>query len=117
MKYYGKPTIEKIEHRLCEYIRCDSCNKKIVDKEKYFEVTTGHNDWGNDSRDSIKHLDICEKCLDKYVGDYFKKTKKSYTAYINIESEVFYKNRKYYGDYDKFEDKLVENDDLEKEVE
>lgn len=116
MKYYGKPTIEKIEHRLCEYIRCDSCNKKIVDKEKYFEVTTGHNDWGNDSCDSIRHLDICEKCLNKYVGDYFKKTKESYTAYINVEPEVFYKNHKYYGDYDNFEDGLVENDNLEKEV-
>ena len=49
MYYFGKPTIEKIEHRLCEYLRCDFCKKKIVNKEKYFEVTTGHRDWGNDS--------------------------------------------------------------------
>lgn len=116
MKYYGKPTTEKVEHRLCEYIRCDSCNKKIVDKEKYFNVMTGHHDWGNDSCDSIKYLDICEKCLDKYVGNYFKETKDSYTAYINVEPEVFYKNHKYYGDYDKYEDKLVENDILESQV-
>lgn len=28
MYYFGKPTIEKIEHRLCEYLRCDFCKKK-----------------------------------------------------------------------------------------
>jgi len=116
MKYYGKPTIERIEeHRLCEYIRCDSCNKKIIDREKYFEVMTGHHDWGNDSCDSIEHLDICDECLNKFVGDYFKETKKSYTAYINVEPHIFCKNSKYYDDYDDLEDELVEDDILEKE--
>ena len=110
MKYYGKPTIEKIEHRLCEYIRCDSCNKKI--KGKYFEITTGHNDWGNDSIDSIEHKDICDDCVNKYCDNYLKENQRSNTAYIDVEPEIFVANQKYYGDYDEFKDKLVEDDDL-----
>ncbi len=116
MKYYGKSTIEKIEHKLCEYIRCDNCNKKIIDEEKYFEVTTGHHDWGNDSCESIEHLDICEKCINKFSENYLKENKESNTAYIEIETEIFVKNHKCYGDYDRFEDKLVENDNLESQV-
>ena len=112
MKYYGKPTIEKIEHRLCEYVRCDNCNKKIIDKEKYFKVKTGHYDWGNDSVESIEYKDICDDCINKCVGDYFKETKDSHTAYIEVRPEVFHKNYKYYSNYDEYEDRLVE-DDLE----
>lgn len=55
-----------------ETICCDIC-KKEIDKG-YWELTTGHHDWGNDSCESIEHFDICsEDCLrikfDEYVKD------------------------------------------------
>lgn len=115
MYYFGKPTIEKIEHRLCEYLRCDFCKKKIVNKEKYFEVTTGHRDWGNDSCDSIRRSDVCVNCINECFNDHLKRNKESNTAYIEIETEIFVTNCKGYGEYDKYEDRLVEEDILEKE--
>ena len=33
---------------------CDVCNSVINSHEGYWELTTGHNDWGNDSVDSIE---------------------------------------------------------------
>lgn len=111
MKYYGKSIIEKVEHRLCEYIRCDNCNKKITDGEKYYSLTTGHHDWGNDSIDSIEHPDVCVECLKKFISDYFKEYEDSDTAYLDIETDVFCANSNNYGDYDWIDgDKLVEKD-------
>lgn len=112
MKYYGKPKIEKVESRLCEYLRCDCCKKKINNSRRYFMATIGHNDWGNDSIDSIEHKDICEKCLNKYVKQYFNENKDSATAYIDIHTDEFVKNSSYYGKYDRYEDRLVEEDTL-----
>lgn len=53
---------------------CDICNKEI--KPGYHQtLTVGHNEWGNDSVDSIERLDICsDKCLQKEFNDYIKGT-------------------------------------------
>lgn len=112
MRYYGKPKIIKNEERKCEYIRCDVCDKKIKNREKYFEVTTSHNDWGNDSVDSIRYKDVCVNCINKFVEDYLEEYKNSNTAEIEIESNIFIENHGYYGDYDEFDSQaeLVEND-------
>ena len=49
---------------------CDVCGNKIDDDMNYWDLQTGHNDWGNDSVDSIENFDICsERCLkEKFEG-------------------------------------------------
>lgn len=92
-----------------EYIntcKCDRCGKvsykhygkefellkrnvrKTTERVSYYHVTTGHNDWGNDSIDSIDHMDICPSCLVNEYSDYVDRASKGYnTEYINIEHE------------------------------
>ena len=77
---------------------CDRCGKEIIAKDhpdrsdwstqKYFNVTTGHDDWGRDSYDSRRNLDICQDCILNFVSDYLKDTKSSRTAYIEIKSDI-----------------------------
>lgn len=77
--------------RLVEGVECDICKKYIPAQNwkapvsKYFRVTTGHNDWGNDSIDSIEHYDICPDCINKFMTDYIFNAKG--TEYMEIETE------------------------------
>lgn len=106
MKYYGEPKITTIEKRKAEYIRCDVCSKKIT--EYYYDVTTGHHDWGNDSIDSIEHNEICLDCIYNFTTDYLKGNNECMSDYIEIEKTYFSAIK--CGDYDKWEDRLVAND-------
>lgn len=50
---------------------CDVCNNTIDTGGVYWKLTTGHNDWGNDSFESIEQFDICsETCLRKKFDEY-----------------------------------------------
>lgn len=62
---------------------CDICGKTIYEfvdgkcrkHDEYWSLTTGHNDWGNDSCDSVESLDLCSKeccikALEKYLDEY-----------------------------------------------
>lgn len=83
-------------------VKCDVCGRIINtpsienrykwmdDDYKYYLVTTGHNDWGNDSCDSIQHKDICPGCITKFVSDYLGDKKTYRSAYIAIETEHVY---------------------------
>lgn len=76
-------------------IKCDCCGNIIkppeernqfiqnTDRYKYYEVTTGHHDWGRDSVDSIQHRDICPGCILKFTSNYLRKG--GQTSYIEIE--------------------------------
>lgn len=82
---------------------CDKCKKLIKqhisdtfikdirnvsymhDRVEWYEVTTGHHDWGNDSIDSIKHQDICLDCIDEVFNDYKNRASDTTTEYIEIE--------------------------------
>lgn len=87
----GEQVVYKTK-RLEEGVTCDICSTFIQatdkwsskDTTKYFEVTTGHHDWGNDSCESIKYYDICPDCINKFVADYIKNA--SGTVYIEIET-------------------------------
>ena len=87
-----------------ETCTCDICNKlifrrSIIDSEDmpkntrqvaYWEVTTGHNDWGRDSDDSVRNYDICsieclQKLFDKYGEESRGRKKKRNTCYMVIE--------------------------------
>lgn len=75
-------------------IECDVCHNVVPVKSyrdngmsnRYFEITTGHSDWGNDSIDSYETLDVCEECTPKYVSDYLRDC--SDTAHLRKVSEV-----------------------------
>ncbi len=69
-------------------IKCDICGEIVPIYGKYFRVTTGHHEWGNDSVDSIKAKDICPGCIGKFVTEYL--TDNCDTAYIDIETRHVY---------------------------
>ena len=78
--------IKKIE-RLpgIETCRCNICGRLIYRRSlqksdelpknnelySFWEVMTGHNDWGNDSGDSIEHYEVCSTtCLQRLFDIY-----------------------------------------------
>lgn len=94
-----------------EYIitcKCDKCKKvisKVYGKEfnklypplnalkrvSFYEVTTGHHDWGNDSCDSICYDDICPDCIGKIYKEYIEHSEDGVnTEYIKIEHKNEY---------------------------
>lgn len=64
-------------------VECDECGKEIRNKETmkkrfgsypYYEVTTHHSDWGNDSVDSYEYYDLCSlDCLMTHMKRYYDK--------------------------------------------
>ena len=98
-----KEVIRSITYELAG-VKCDACGRVIEapseqdrynwmeDKYKFYLVTTGHNDWGNDSCDSIRNYDICPECITKFVSDYLNEMRNSRTAYININTMHVYFN-------------------------
>lgn len=81
--------------RALEGIRCDVC-KKIIPinrirkhESMYYEVMTGHNDWGNDSYESIRWQDICPNCISGFMCDYVEKTAYN-SAYLEVNRRYCY---------------------------
>lgn len=65
---------------------CDICGEEITGS--YYEIMTGHHDWGNDSCDSIEHKDACSvKCLNDIFSQYCERAGKGRdnTEYIEID--------------------------------
>ena len=93
--------------KTCE---CDKCKKVIYRRPQgdfpelkdivkpfngydvsYYEVTTGHHDWGNDSCDSINHFHVCPSCLIKLYSSYVDRASGvDNTEYIKIEHHNTY---------------------------
>lgn len=89
---------------------CDVCKKKIYEKRyndqrilsgkhertQYYKVTTWHNDWGNDSVDSIENYTICSpKCLDTLMKEYYKRSfeqKFTNTEQIEVQHDYDWTN-------------------------
>lgn len=82
---------------------CDVCKKIVWKKDLspdakdnysnsvgYYEITTGHHDWGNDSVDSIEHHEICGECLNSFVANYFNAA--DGTEYMDIQRKWLYSN-------------------------
>lgn len=60
---------------------CDVCNKVIGNKNGYWKLTTHHNDWGNDSYESVEKFDVCSaKCLVTKFDEYLKSSEKGYNT-------------------------------------
>lgn len=77
--------------RRVESVTCDICERVITpdpkraDSSRYFRVITGHNDWGNDSCDSIEHYDICPHCIGSFVAKYALES--TGTEYLEMRNE------------------------------
>lgn len=85
MKIYEKKEVPVIKKTLTNIV-CDVCGNNISVNCLYYEVRTGHRDWGNDSIDSIENKDICsDECLQKEFNIYMELT--SRTKYMEIERE------------------------------
>ena len=64
---------------------CDVCNKEI--KGSYWQLTTHHNDWGNDSIESYEYFDVCSKeCMREKFEEYLEDSDNDYnTMCFDIE--------------------------------
>lgn len=77
-------------------IKCDVCKRAIENKQQYWRVTTGHHDWGNDSIESIEHIDVCSaQCMVSIVNDYINRSDRNSkngrnSEYIDIERETLW---------------------------
>ena len=75
-------------------VECDICKDVIPVKSlshsnsehRYFEVPTGHYDWGNDSCDSVETRDICPKCISKFIEEYLRDC--SDTAHLQLHTYI-----------------------------
>lgn len=93
-----KTVVEKIavyqDVILSEECRCDRCGRHLwyhtkygrkkpgLGTAEYYNVVTGHHDWGRDSVDSVETYDVCVGCAKKmfeeYIEDSFNKTNSLY---------------------------------------
>ena len=102
MKKEHKKTVVK-EEVVCATVYCDFCKKRLYttvhdsrvssDLVDYFDIVTGHNDWGNDSVDSVEHKTCCKNCLNEAFVGYLNETLKNdvrNTKYIDIVHDWTY---------------------------
>ena len=80
-------------------VECDICEKIVPVKHdrpneynRYFEVTTGHHDWGSESIESRETIDVCPDCIDKFISDYLHNC--SNTGYLEVETHVAWAHEK-----------------------
>ena len=73
---------------------CDVCQKEIKRHKGFYRLMTGHNDWGHDSCDSIKHFELCSKeCLQKKFDEYKERSNGAInTEYFEVDHEKGYYN-------------------------
>ena len=104
IKGEGKQVVYKNRREILG-VRCECCNREIFFPDiqttrsvspfiKYFEVTTSHQDWGNDSCDSMTNYSICQGCIVDFVTNYLTNDcDESNTASIDIETKVITKGQ------------------------
>lgn len=60
---------------------CDVCGNEIASNDSYWELTTHHNDWGNDSIESYEYFDVCsQNCMRKKFEEYLKDSDNDYNT-------------------------------------
>jgi ribosomal protein S26 len=82
MKTYEEQIVS-IKTEVLVKTTCDMCGCEVPERKGY-DVTTGHNDWHNDSHESVEDKNVCsDYCLTLIFEGYLKN---SYTTkYIEIE--------------------------------
>lgn len=95
IKRITKKVFKEVMEVESEVIVCNICGKEINYDEKsltgpvgrYYQIKTGHHDWGNDSCESVEYTDACcDECLSKFTQKWLKDEDviRSNTAYIEI---------------------------------
>ena len=90
-KYINK--IVKTTKRITEKVTCDVCGKTIADENnryaEYWTLTTGHQDWGNDSCESYEDFDLCSKdCVQEKLNEYFDNCEDSNTQEFELSQDT-----------------------------
>ena len=86
------------ERKSQEICSCDVCGKVIFRRSflpgemrnvpvQFWKITTGYNDWGNDSPDSVETFDVCsQNCLNDKFTEYISITDgERNSQYFNVE--------------------------------
>ena len=79
-------------------IKCDICGKIIADRthgsDMYFQVHMSHEDWGNDSVDSVEYFDVCSQgCLRPLIEKYLDYSIDSNTYHLEVQQDYCRKMR------------------------
>lgn len=84
-KYETKTYTKREKVLTSEKRYCDVCKKEITGH--FWEITTGHYDWGNDSVDSVENKDCCSiECLGEEFGHYLTRSNGVLNSeYISVE--------------------------------
>lgn len=62
-----------------------SVTRNSLKHPKYFELTTGHREWGNDTIDSIEYFDLCSyDCVHEKFEEWKKENENSHAAYFEL---------------------------------
>lgn len=96
MSSYYKRITHTVISDLVYAKKCDICGKDIpptkrsvppTERFPFFEISTSHHDWGNDSIDSIEYMDACSpECAMKFAKEYLEKDfTKNHSKEITIE--------------------------------
>lgn len=86
MKHYVDKEIKETK-RILTKVTCDVCNREIEPSSPFYDVTTHHYEWDNDSIESFKHYQICsDECLKVKFKEYLCLDIDS--KYVEISKEV-----------------------------
>lgn len=99
IKRITRKVMREVEETVSSIGICDICGKEFdykpsLGKEKkanYYQIVTGHYDWGNDSVESVESRDACcDECLSIFMQEWLKDEDVicSNTAYININKDI-----------------------------
>ena len=100
MKHYNHMKVE-VSKDVLDSMTCDVCGKRFMENHSttrffcgsnrneeifYYNVISGHHEWGHDSVDSIEHHEVCStECLRNFEEKYWEDTYDS--AYLEINKE------------------------------
>ena len=91
MKEFEYKEITKTE-KILKGIVCNECKTEINKANGfsfYYEVTTHHDHWGNDSGDSYRYGDLCSiECLTKNMTEYYENKSNDSGYFYDIETEI-----------------------------
>lgn len=99
IKRITRKVMKEVEETVSSVGICDICGKEFnyetlpyrQPMSSYYDITTGHHDWGNDSVDSVESRDACcDECLLKFIQEWLKNRSVtcSNTAYIDIHKDI-----------------------------
>lgn len=112
MKYYGDERTKTICERKLKYIRCEHCNKKIINNDLYYSININLNTLNIKNYPYQKNKHICCDCVEKFLHEYFEN--QIDIKEIHVHKLKFHEDSTFNTDYDENNDALVENDELER---